>query len=102
MNWYKKAKMTNKNKETGEKPLPLQCSYCKRWSTYPEGTNDPKKDIDWKKTEELNPEEKADVEKALGQHHVSHGICDYCYNILEEIGYGLDPKIVREVSLGMA
>ena len=99
MNWYKRAKLINKNKEIEGRPLPLQCSYCKRWSTYPEDINGTKKDMDWKKQEELSPEEKADVERALGQRNVSHGICDYCYNILEENSYELDPKIIKEISL---
>ena len=101
MNQYKKAKLTNKNIGT-EEPMPSQCSYCKRWGTYNEGSDSPEKDIDQKKTEELNPEEVSAVRKAFEQQYVSHGICDQCYKILEETGYTLDPKTIKEISLGMA
>ena len=95
MNWYKTSKLADKSDEL-ESNIYSACMYCKRWATHEGETRPDPNQYVWKKTPELNEDEKAHAYAAeyemanqdardfdIG---ISHGICPYCDEILEEIG----------------
>jgi len=61
MSWYKKAKLIDKEYGTGKPSMPVQCAWCKRWSTHPVNPLAPKEESIWK-----NPEELDELEKPRG------------------------------------
>jgi len=95
MNWYKKAKLTDKS-DSETYNVYSACMYCHRWATY-EGDNEPDgSQFVWKKDEELNEEEKIHASNARLEMQngpssnpdtgISHGICPYCQEVIHEIG----------------
>ena len=92
MNWYKKAKLSDK--DPSEEIIFTTCQYCGRWATQ-EGEDVVDEDARvWKKNEQLNSEESYDVAKVMepiGTRqegvHLSHGICPYCMDTLRTQGF---------------
>ena len=109
--WYKKAKLIDKNKPTVEMPgqekpkIHSVCQYCGRWATHPtEDYVSEKEDLIWKPFSMLNPEEAEDAADALARREnkmASHGICDYCWDILKRENFDIEPAEVTQESLQM-
>ena len=102
MNWYKKAKLTDKA-PSPDQYIYRACSFCPRWDT----------DMGWKKPEELDELEQAEVQNAqvsmkkglYDTMGVSHGICDQCMSVINKNGYPDSPqemKNIAEQSLALA
>ena len=90
MNWYKKARLIDKEKvhksEEQNQIMPLMCAYCQKWATHP---LDPgsvnRNEYIWKTEEELlkDPSDKMDLDQvkrdiAEGRSNISHGYCPEC------------------------
>jgi hypothetical protein len=109
MNWYKKAKINPRleftpnfslnplekearlaDKEPSpDKDIYTVCQYCKRWATEDDNQNLDK--VVWKKYHELKEDsEMPRADAAMGGSSdkgsisLSHGICDYCMDIINE------------------
>lgn len=96
------AKLVNKKFPTDKKDMHSQCMYCRRWATSPH--NSKSQEFTWKTYDQLDSEEKIGVNNAKKQlSDVSHGICTYCYNILEGLDdpYNATPTHIRELSLAV-
>ena len=78
----------------------LQCSYCRRWATHPSNPQAVKEEVIWKEYKDLLPEEMADID-ALKHNNIriSHGVCNYCLEILER-DEDIVPQKIRQLSLG--
>jgi len=102
MSWYKKAKLIDKTHGTKDKPMPVQCVYCKRWATHPVDVLPPREQMIWKKPEELDVEEikTREVQKVLGEEITSGGICPYCVKIIKERGMkDIEAEEIKTLSL---
>jgi hypothetical protein len=90
MNWYKKAKLIDK--DPSEKVMNLQCAWCKRFAIHNiDDPSDPKPV--WKLLEELTAEEQNEAQLSLkamvdlkDERGISHGLCPECFQkTLEEV-----------------
>jgi len=93
-NWYKESKMADKSDSPDSKIHP-SCQYYKRWGTTPEGTNMGEDKYIWKKDIELDAGEREEAKVAMKEMlegdlnspiGISHGICDYCMDLINQIG----------------
>ena len=103
MNWYKKARLTEKS--TGDGTIATTCMYCDRWATHPFEKDPTRDDIDWKLMKNFTPEEMRELQElktsqeGRAPQNVSHGICPHRYDILLEHKYDIEPPHVRSKSL---
>lgn len=105
MNWYKLAKLVDKEPNP-DKSLFSACMFCNRWNT--------EESPNWKTYDQLeSDEDKTNAKIALTSIDVedyksidsgiSHGICPYCTNIIKDKGWPRsknDISNVIELSLG--
>ena len=108
MNWYKQSKLIDLKHHTDPKDINAKCMYCNRWATHPNNQKAGREGAIWKTEEELNPEEHQEVNKTKNNiNYVSHGVCEYCRNVLEEIKnrgeepFDFNPQYIKELSLGL-
>jgi len=109
MSWYVKSKLINLKYPTDPNNLHVQCMYCSRWGTHPLDPKKSRAEATWKTYNELDAEEKADIEKIKrDESYASHGICSVCKKVIEKIQLtGLNPykdvtpEDIRKWSLGI-
>jgi len=91
MNWYKKARLIDKD-PSEEVVTHLQCAQCKRFAVH--NIDDPSDPHPvWKHVEELTTEEKQEAQLSLNamdyykvERGITHGYCPDCFKkILEEV-----------------
>lgn len=97
MNWYKQSKLIDK--DPSRKKIHSICQYCQRWATHPIKSSPEYEEYEWKKAEQLNPEEKQEMNEALKYNSndigISHGVCSYCINLINKIGF---PETRKEIN----
>lgn len=102
MNWYKKAKLIDKKAPTDINSIHLTCQYCGRWATHSYNVQANKDEYVWKRPEQLDLEEKRQMNKSYSLMGISHGICPYCMEILERSAeniFNMSPQEIRNESL---
>jgi len=104
--WYKESKLVDKA-QLEDRKIHTVCQYCDRWATHPVDEKANKQEYVWKTVDEMDSGEKIEaknihqIEKndPFGYSGISHGICDICWNILEEGGFHMNPSEIRQKSL---
>ena len=93
MSWYKTAKLANKLEGEEGRGLFSVCQYCDRLATQEGDGVIPEESKVWKKLTQLSIDEineYGQVMESVKAHNpnvgLSHGICSYCFGIIEENG----------------
>ena len=106
MNWYKKAKLSDKDKNP-DKSIFLRCMYCKNFLTSPNGiySEEDRQDMaNWKSVEEMDAEERFELNIAINSRDIkdpigiSDGMCPRCKkNVMDkEIAEFVQKKQLRD------